>query len=272
MMGGGISQLAAYSVDADLWTNGKAFDPGIARNLAAQVSPFQAIGVTSGTRSTGGITTVNLTPTAGGTNYVVGDILTCSTGGTGGKVIVTSINPGGIVTGIKLLACGSGYTTGTGKATTGGSGTSCTVEITAISVVGRVVTAMSHFFKVGETVTMSGATDANWNGQFTILGVDSLTGFDIAISAASSATAASTQSTTVLVDSTKNWSTNEHVGKLVRIAPAGVSGLYSTRRITANTATTLTLQSAITAATNGTSRYIIQDVMCHGADIQTPLS
>ncbi len=67
-------------------------------------------------------------PTAGGTGYVVGDILKVS-GGTGGTVKVTAVTSG-VVDTVSLVAGGVNYTTGTGKATTGGTGTGCTIEIT----------------------------------------------------------------------------------------------------------------------------------------------
>jgi hypothetical protein len=70
----------------------------------------------------------------------------------------------------------------------------------------------------------------------------------------------------LIVDATQNWSTNEHVGRVVHVQTAGVTPtLLGSRRITANTATTLTLSSAITAMTNGQSRYVIQEARPFGA-------
>ncbi len=260
--------LHQYSVYNDIWAQGRMYDYGIARNAGAQLGSYEAFGITSITRNTGGITAFNSTPTAGGTGYVVGDILTVTTGGTNGKAIVTS-TVAGVVSTIALLASGSGYTTGTGKATSGGTGSGCTVEITSIGVVGRAVTALNHNIKTGETVTMTGWTEGLWNAAYTVIGVDSLTGFDVATSATANGTASNSQSTTVLVDSTKNWATNEHQGRIVHIMTAGPAGTVQSRRIVSNTATTLTLQTAITAAVNGTSRYVIQDIASLGKDRQT---
>jgi hypothetical protein len=79
----------------------------------------------------GVISTVASAPTAGGTGYTLNDVLTISTGGTGGTVTATGVSAG-IVTAVTLTTAGTGYTTGTGKATTGGTGTGCTVNITAL--------------------------------------------------------------------------------------------------------------------------------------------
>jgi hypothetical protein len=81
---------------------------------------------------TGAITGLNATPTAGGTNYKVGDVLSINqTGGYGGFATVTA-TAGGIVTSLSLATPGILYTTGTGIAVTGGYGTGCTVAITSV--------------------------------------------------------------------------------------------------------------------------------------------
>lgn len=83
------------------------------------------------TAPTGLLRTIGAAPTAGGTGYTVGDILTL-TESAGGQVRVTSVSSG-VVTGVELYAGGlGGYTTGTGKATSGGTGTGCTVNVTAV--------------------------------------------------------------------------------------------------------------------------------------------
>lgn len=88
------------------------------------------------TSSAGLLRTVNATPTAGGSGYTAGDILDVTTGGVGGKVQVSTVDGGGAVTALVTAAYAGGfgtYTTGTGKATTGGTGTGCTVNITQIN-------------------------------------------------------------------------------------------------------------------------------------------
>lgn len=84
------------------------------------------------TGSTGLIVTLNGTPTAGGTGYTVNDVLTITTGGTGAQATVTTVSAGA-VTAVTLLKGGNGgYTTGSGKATTGGTGSGCTLNITTV--------------------------------------------------------------------------------------------------------------------------------------------
>lgn len=74
------------------------------------------------------ILAIKSAPTAGGTGYKVGDILKVSEGASG-KVKVTAVTSG-VVDTVSLITGGVNYTTGTGKATTGGTGTGCTIEIT----------------------------------------------------------------------------------------------------------------------------------------------
>jgi len=267
---GGNTQafLMQYDVDSDLPIQGAKFDDGIANNLAAKLPGLEQspIAITSGVRSTGGITEINPTPTAGGSNYVVGDILTINVGGANGKVMVESISAGGVVTSISLVRAGATYTTGAGKSTSGGSGTLCTVEIVSTGTVCYVITNINHNFKIGASVILSG--DDLYAGTVTITGVDSLTGFDFVTAAAGNMTAANTNSATLIVDSTKNWIVNEHVGKIVQTHLTGVLGAMTARVITANTATTITVAAISTGLVNGTGRYIIVDSSAFGRDTQ----
>lgn len=271
LFGNASAALFQYSVDFDLWATGPISDGGTARNASAQlygasstgVPPMEAIALTSIVRTTSGITsgTVN----AAGTNYVVGDLVTCSTGGTLGRFYVASVTTGGAVASLQLAASGSGYSNGS-SATTGGAGSGLTITLTT-GVTGLVTTAINHHFTSGDKVTLAGfATDTSWNANFTILGSDSLTTFSVAApSSSASPTIASSQSTTVIVDSTATWITNEHVGKVIAVNTSGPSPTTQLRRITSNTATTITVTTAITAATNGTSRYLIQGIQGFGA-------
>ena len=134
---------------------------------------------------------------------------------------------------------------------------------------GNVVTAVNHDFRHGESVTIAGcATETTFNATFPIIGTASQTTFSIAANAAAtqSPTAASSLTTSLIVDATQNWNTNEHVGRVVFVQAPGISPTnLGARRITANTATTLTLSSAISTMTNGTSRYVIQEARPFGA-------
>lgn len=70
-----------------------------------------------------------------GTNYVVGDVVTVvQSGASGGQLTVTTVGSGGVVTGLSIIQGqqGTGYSVATGLTTTGGSGTSLEVDITAI--------------------------------------------------------------------------------------------------------------------------------------------
>lgn len=98
----------------------------------------------------GSIGTISATPTSGhaGSGYNIGDVLIISTGGTNAYVNVTGTNAG-VVTSLAMtpasllpsdgtyqppLYCGSGYSVGTGNATTNliGTGSGCQVDITGI--------------------------------------------------------------------------------------------------------------------------------------------
>ena len=269
LSGNANGAIYAYSPENDFWMQGNDFDDGIVNNIAVKMNGWKPIGVTSGTRIAAGVTAINATPTAGGTGYLVGDILTCSVGGSNAKVIVTAISTAGAATSIELVASGTvtGFTTGTGKATTGGTGSGCTIEITSVGATCLITTATANWFKTGDSVTISGCNESAYNASATILGVGSTTTFDIATSATLTMAASNSQSTTVIVDSSKNWTTNEHVGKLVHLCVAGTTPTAQVRWITANTATTLTV-ATITAGTNGTSKYAIYDAKVFGTDNQ----
>ena len=266
--GNGSSALFKYHVEMDNWLTGNMFDYSIIAQITATVDGSQPIAVSSGVRNTGGVTAVSATPVAAGSGYKVGDVLTLATVGTNGKVTVESISSTGAVLSVSLRRAGSGYATGT-STVTGGTGTGCTISITSVGVVGLVTTAVSHFFKIGDTITIAGCTEAAWNGSFTIIGLDQSTNttFDIAISATASMVNSLTLSTTVITDPTATWDVNEHVGRLCGTIAPGTAGAISWMRITSNTSNTLTLTAATSNATAG-NRYIIQDCAPFGRDSQ----
>jgi hypothetical protein len=270
LTGGAASAMYAYSPENDYWMQGQAFDDGVTTNISASLSNvWMPFGVSTGARIAAGVTAVNATPTAGGTGYVIGDVLTCSVGGTGAQVIVTSIAPSGAVTGIQLVHSGTatGFAVGTGRATTGGTGSGCTIEITAVGATALITTASAHFVRTGDSVTFAGCSEAAWNAAHTVLGAPSTTTFCVAVTATANMAASNSQSTTVIVDPTKNWVPGEHVGRIVEVMVAGRAPTAQRRWITANTATTLTV-AAITAAVNGTSKYVIYDAKAFGVDDQ----
>lgn len=135
-----------------------------------------------------------------------------------------------------------------------------------------VTTAHPHQFKVGQLVTVRGATDANFNvTNVAIATVPSGTTFTYTMAGTPAATTiVSSQTTTVLVDATKAWTTNQWAGQTVYMYTAAVtaaSGSVAGQafRIASNTATTLTLVATATAPTNGVSRYAISTSTAIGA-------
>lgn len=270
MVGNSASAMYAYSAENDYWMQGQAFDDGMPANLAADYSDWIPFPMSTGVPIAAGVLTVDSAPTAGGTNYTLGDLLTCSVGGTGAQVQVTSIAPGGVVTGIQLVHTGTatGFTTGTGKATTGGTGTGCTINITSVGRTALVTMASAHLLQAGDEITVTGASEAAWNATYTIIGAPSFTTFCVATTATANIAATASQSTTTIVDPSKNWIVNEHVGRIVHIMVAGPTPTSQTRWIASNTATTITFTAAITAAVPGQSKYVIYDAKAFGVDCQ----
>lgn len=109
--------------DLQLWVDGTS-------NIFMWSGAVSTLAETS--YAAGSVSTLSGTPTAGGTGYNVGDILTITTGGTGGTARVTATGALNAVTSVVLVTPGSGYTTGAGKVTSGGAGTGATLNITDI--------------------------------------------------------------------------------------------------------------------------------------------
>jgi len=272
--GNASSAMYQYSVEHDLWASAPIVDTGVARQISATPAsgvtlsygpPHEGYAVTSITYSASGILSVAVN--AAGTNYVVGDLVTCTTTGSSGQVYVTGVTAGGAVTSLQLAASGSGYANGS-STTSAGSGSGLTITLT-VGKVGNVVIPTSHDFRHGESVTIAGCTaETTFNNTFAVIGTNSQSAFSIAANSAAtqSPTAASSLTTTLIVDASQNWNTNEHVGRVVFVQASGtLTSNLGARRITANTATTLTLSSAISAMTNGQSRYVIQEARPFGA-------
>lgn len=264
VVGNGTCQTFAYHIEADMWIMGPYYDYGVLGNTIVKKDGDIGFGIASGTRGTTGVTSIAVS--AGGSGYVVGDVLSISTG-TNAQCYVTATDTAGAVTAVELRRCGTGYTTGV-KATTGGTGASCTINVLTIGTIGSIVTTLSHLFKTGDIVTVSGATEAAWNTTYTIKGVYSVTSFDVEITATANLAATSATSTTLLVDANENWDVNEHVGKYVlTVAGGSIQPTVHVRRITSNTANTITMPAASSfTPTSGTTRYIIMDPAVYGRD------
>jgi hypothetical protein len=109
LAGNGSAALYQYSVEHDLWASAPIVDTGVARQISATPAagntgsygpPHEGYAITSITYSASGILSVAVN--AAGTNYVVGDLVTCSTTGTNGQVYVTGVTGGGAVTSLQL--------------------------------------------------------------------------------------------------------------------------------------------------------------------------
>lgn len=161
-----------------------------------------------------------------------------------------------------LCAKWSGYKRPLGINTITRSGTTATAT----------TTLANHGLKTGDLVSIHGATDPLYNvtnAVITVTGQQTFT-YTMAGTPTANAVAAASQSVTTLVDPSKNWTTNELVGKVVTFittaytATATFQQTFYHRVITSNTAATITFDSG-TAPTTGTSVYYITDLACHGS-------
>ena len=271
LIGDAKSAMYQYSADSDQFTMGRQLDYGCARIGSATLAGQDGIAIASISKATAGITNLNPTPSAGGSGYLAGQILTITTGGTGATARILTVSNTGAVQTVSLETCGTGYTTGSPKATTPNivGGTGCTLNITTIGDIATVTTptTLSHNFVIGETVTIAGALTPSYNGPKTIIGIGSATTFQY-VAPSEPFPTFTALTTTLLVDASKNWVTNEHVGKLVQVTiSASPSNGCFARRITANTATTLSFAAGGSTPTNNTSRYVIHDIKAFGTEM-----
>ena len=267
LVGNARAQMLKYLPEFNTWSYGNVSDGGITNNLCIKrASGRLQHGVSSATRTTGGITVVNTIPTVGGINYSYGDLLTISTGGTLGRVFVENIDPitGAVLT-VSLYTAGNTYTVGTGRATTGGTGSGCTIEITAIGTIGIITTALTFDMYLGESITFLGATETAWNTTYTVLGYQSTTVFEVITTAIATAVPFYTLGVNLLQDLTKNWVSNEFSGKILGVQSNALTGILTFRKIIGNSSNTISFISGV-APTNGNSRYFIQDVEAFGKD------
>ena len=281
--GNSLGSMYKYLVEEDLWTAGQEYDTGIARSTAyaktGQSYSFYATAVVCNT----GVTSILTTPSSNsGTGYRVGDIsyIGGNSGLTSGaKVRITNVDPySGVVKGVELWGLGTGGTSQIGSSkptiTLIGGGSNLTVDVQSVGPVGYFTTVMPHDFQKGDVIWGSGATVAAWNFSGDTVGsyvwVDSVTNFYTLAPNYTAPAASIAQATTALVDASKSWSTNEHVGKAVVIQEFGpVPTRHQIRKITGSTATTLFFIAVPTALpTVGTSRYVICDLNSIGRDLQ----
>jgi len=262
-VGNAAAATFAYHMEADMWITGPYFDYGIVGNIIVKKDGDIGYGISTGSavRATGGVTSIAVS--VAGSGYTVGDVLTISTG-TNAQCYVTATDTAGGVTAVELRRCGSTYTTGV-KATTGGTGTACTINVLTIGTVATVTTTINNMLKTGDVITISGATEAAWNTTYTILGVWGINTFDIVITATANIIATNTVTNALLVDANEVWDVNEHVGKFLLLVGSSINPTTQVRRITSNTANTITIPVATTVTmTSATTRYIILNPASYG--------
>lgn len=253
----------AYHMEADMWITGPYFDYGVLGNSIVKKDGDVGYGISSAVRAVTGVTSIAVS--VAGSGYIVGDVLTIATGSATAQCYVTATDTLGGVTGVELRRCGTGYTTGV-KATTGGTGTLCTINVLSVGTVGTITTTITNMLKTGDVITVSGATDGAWNTGYAIKGVWGLTTFDVEITAAATLIPTSTTTTTLLVDANESWDVNEHLGKFILVVAGGsVTPATQVRRITSNTANTITVPAVgAFTPTTGTTRYIILNPASYG--------
>lgn len=137
-------------------------------------------------------------------------------------------------------------------------------SITNATNTGSATTPHIHNLKVGDAISVSGATNAFYNVTSTVLTVPTSTTFQYGLGGnpGGSATAISSSSTTLLVDASKNWITNEHVGRYVLFQSSATS--LRSCRITANSGNSLTITTAAASPLIG-GKYMICEPEAFGA-------
>jgi hypothetical protein len=97
------------------------------------------LSISSGTSGSATVTRIvdgalqTVTIQSAGTSYTIGDVITVAEVGTGGTLTVTNVNGGGGITGFTLTTQGQNYGVVTNISTTGGTGSGFRVNITAIN-------------------------------------------------------------------------------------------------------------------------------------------
>lgn len=231
------------------------------------------------------------TVTNGGTGYAVGDLLMVGTNnavegvGNSRAIVKVSTVSSGVVTGITLMSSGNGYAAETlyttinlgnsPTATVGGSsinGSGCT--LTTLSVANGGIGTIYSVTGGGGTgclLAVSAVTTAG--GVSTVYIAAGGSGYSaspqtltLVPSGAAAVFNAEAISTTLIIDTTKNWQPNELVGKIVQTCLGGTSQTAQQRRITANTSHTISVALAITSPTVGLTKYVIHDAKALGTE------
>lgn len=146
-----------------------------------------------------------------------------------------------------------------------------------------VTTSAAHPFVAGQSVTISGASPAGYNGTFTIVTVPSSTTFTYATATAVTSAAtgtitasgSGTTATAVLQTPTVNTYTNGASVTISGASPAGYDGTFTISSVTATsfqytvppglgTATSGSFGIRVQPAANATSRFVVVALNNHG--------
>lgn len=268
LVGNGRAQMYKYFPEPNIWTQGNLIDWGVVQTLTLQRPNYNpdTHGLSSASRVVQGITTVATTPITAGSGYVIGELITLN-GGNLGRVVVENVSITGAVLTVSLYTAGNSYSaTGTKtQASTSGVGTGCTINVTATGTIGVLTTAINHDIDINDSVTFMGASEAAWNTTYSIIGIQSSTVVEVVTTATANAAVLYAQSTTQLIDASKNWIPNEHAGKMLAVQSNLYNGTITFRKIIGNSTTTINFIAGV-AGTNGTSRYAITDLEALGDD------
>jgi hypothetical protein len=159
---------------APWWNNTQQINEVLMVNGGQQIWDWNGGIATLGTTTDTGsaIMSIATTPTAGGTGYVVGDVLTIS-GGTGGTVSVSSTTNGAI-TGISILSGGSSYAVNDVVAVGFGGGYGGTIKVTGASsgaMTSATIQTAGQGYTAGAGWAQTGSGAGNGAAEITISSV-----------------------------------------------------------------------------------------------------
>jgi hypothetical protein len=156
---------------------------------------------------------------------------------------VSTSNTGGVTSTTNLFGGSASYVTATGVATTGGNGTGCTVDITAVAgvVTAVVVNTAGTGYQIGDTLTIAGG--------------DGTANFMV-ISISQSATITGAGGTGWLANYLSSAGNVQNLNLWIRVtAPKGDNNWYQIKSI--ESATSLTLVNPYQGETTSGASYVI---------------
>jgi hypothetical protein len=135
-----------------------------------------------------------------------------------------------------------------------------------------ITTIRPHLLTTGDVAQLTGATDPLYNISVTLTATGNTTlSANAASTPAANAVASNTFTTSVVFDTSKNWTTNQWVGfGLLSVGTGLQTGGIITpvmRRITANTNSSLTVSPAYASTPTAGARYYIVNLKPAGVDV-----